>query len=174
MMASTALPTSTRTDLKCDTVDQVVRHLALLLILRIANRKSGPQIIPLLLEIRLPLGLLFLAIRPAHMARLNAALNLVRVLLELGLQHRLQTGKQVLAPPQALALANVPLGLLALEHEGRDGGGVGRLLGRGGAQLVGHEGAREGLVGVVDAQLGLCCGWVSWVLLEEGGVGGPR
>jgi hypothetical protein len=147
-------------DLECDTVDKVVGDFALLLVFRVADCKRGAQVVSLLLKLCLALLLFFLSFYPADLVGLDALFNLVRVSLERSFQHRFEIGKEAAATPYSLALANVPFRFLALDYKSRYCGSIGGYLGRGGAELVGPEGAGEGFVGVVDTELGL-----RWLLL---------
>lgn len=142
-------------DLEGNAINEVVRDLALLLVLGVADGEGGAEIIPLLLEVGLALRLLFLSVASVDVAGFHARVDVVCVSLELCFEHGLEVGQDIAPPPDALALADVPLGLLALEHQGGDGGSIRCLLGRRRAQLVGHEGAGQGFVRVVDAELGL-------------------
>ena len=65
----------------------------------------------------------------------------------------LQLGQQCAPPAQPLALACLPLFLFRLQHEAADGAGAAGAEAQ--ALVVGGQGALQGLVGMVEGELGL-------------------
>ena len=130
-------------DLKRDAIDQIVRHLALLLVVWIGDGKRGAQIVASFFKVLPAILLLFVALCSADFAGLHARVDLVELVLVVALEQLLEVGKQVASPPYALAFADLPFALLASQDVLRDQGGVGEgsLCCGFGAELVGFEGA---------------------------------
>jgi hypothetical protein len=147
-----------RHDLECDPIDQVVRHLAFLLVLWVGDGKRSAQVIALLFELLLPIDFLLVALCSADFAVFNARVYLVELVLVVAFEHFFEIGEQVAAPPYAFAFADLPFALLAFQDVLRYQGGVGEgsLCCGFRAELVGFEGARKGFVGVIDGKLRLC------------------
>jgi hypothetical protein len=119
--------------------------------LRVTYGEGRAKVVALLVELALALLLLFLAFYSADGAALDAGFYVVCVVLVFCFQHALDIRQEIATPPYSFALADVPLCFLAFQDEGGYGRSVGGLLGRSGTEIVCREGARQGLVGMVDA-----------------------
>lgn len=102
-------------DLKCNSINEVIRHLALLLMIRVGDGKCGAEVVALLFEFENALLLLFLAFCAACFAGLDACVDVIKLFLVVALEHFFEVREKVTAPSYPFAFTNLPLALLAFE-----------------------------------------------------------